>query len=467
MNVLGWLLVVGQGPWRLLPLTESPSSTEVSARRIDGGDLAQQAQAVGRVLQESGGAGAPIVLALESRHCLSARVSTPQSGRKRRQAWSFAFEEQVPVAAEDFVADFLPLGQGEALGVCVELAWLRPIVDALENQNLRMPLASPLAWLATAQAASDDPGLDAVVVRGQPQEARGVDVLELRDGRPLAWHWYPQDSLESLAPLQHGPSSPSATSKIGLVAPGDLAAAPGFGNPLGPEAAVLLGDVDSAAGRHALALISQGTTPWLNFRQGPLATRTPLQVYHRPTVALLVAVAIALLCVTAVTQWRTARYRSLQQQLVTQQAEVFAGLFPQQRLPSGIKARLTSEHRKLAGLGGQEADAGLIQEPSALAHLERVLEHLPSDVTFRVVGLQIDPDVIRVDGEALSHSDADRIVSSLRQSGHFEVEQPRTQTKSDESVGFLFTMRPRAGLASSAAVASGPPLEPAVAGGEP
>jgi hypothetical protein len=121
-------------------------------------------------------------------------------------------------------------------------------------------------------------------------------------------------------------------------------------------------------------------------------------------------------------------------------------------VPPSIKGRLASEKRRLEGLGGQAAGEALaaVQPISALTQLRDVLASLPSDVRYRILDLSIEPDLVRLDGQARGHAEADRLAAALRQSGRFDVEPPKTQLLKEGGVSFLFTAKPRAGQAKGA-----------------
>jgi len=154
---------------------------------------------------------------------------------------------------------------------------------------------------------------------------------------------------------------------------------------------------------------------------------------------------LLLVAVIGVTQWRAGRYAAIEADLAGREVELFKQTFPDQRVPVNIKSRLASEARKLAGLSGREAgDVAAMRPTSALVHLYALLASLPGDLRFRILDLSIDPDQLRVTGEARAHGDAERIAGSLRDTGRYEVDPPRTQALADRGVSFTFTARPLA-----------------------
>lgn len=80
-----------------------------------------------------------------------------------------------------------------------------------------------------------------------------------------------------------------------------------------------------------------------------------------------------------------------------------------------------------------------------MVHLQRVLGSLPTDLRYRILDLNIQPNRIRLDGQARSHVEAERLAMALRQSGTYEVESPKTEVLKERGVSFLFNAIPRAG----------------------
>ena len=154
------------------------------------------------------------------------------------------------------------------------------------------------------------------------------------------------------------------------------------------------------------------------------------------------AAVLLALSVAGAMQWRGRQYQALGRQYVQQQAAVFREAMPGQRVPASIKARLTSERRRLEALGGEVDGAAPAAGVSALAHLRAVLANLPADVRWRILDLNIQSSLIRVDGQALSHADAEGVASQLRQAGLYEVDPPKTQALRDGGVSFVFLARP-------------------------
>jgi hypothetical protein len=78
-----------------------------------------------------------------------------------------------------------------------------------------------------------------------------------------------------------------------------------------------------------------------------------------------------------------------------------------------------------------------------LWHLNEVLSSLQTDQRFRLLELAIEPDLIRLDGQARSYAQAEQLAVKLRESNVYEVTAPETRALQDRGVSFLFTATPR------------------------
>ncbi len=421
--------------------------------RNDDASLEAYAAAVRQHLADHGYTGGPVALALPSAWCLCAVIGTDELERGgRRRAMGFRLEEHLPISSEDVVGDYVDTGTGEALGVCAELDRLGAIVRALEAAGVRVRHICPAAILAAAWAAEQYPGVAAVLVcgggRDEAPAAPEYDFVELQNGRPVRWWWLAANDAAVSERLAACAATGDPSPRVAVIGPGD---APhtwdAAGADLEPVSPAVGGE--QAAALRATALLEGSASPWIDLRRDALAPPDPYQVYRRPVGALVAAAAVLLIGLSGVMQWRGRQYAALGRRYVQQQVDVFKEALPNQRVPGSVRNRLVSERRKLADLGGPSApDSGTqaAAAVSALEHLRRVLASLPKDLRYRILDLNIQPDLIRVDGEALSHVEAERLAVALRDTGLYEVEPPKTQALKDHGVSFLFTAKPRPGL---------------------
>jgi hypothetical protein len=139
-------------------------------------------------------------------------------------------------------------------------------------------------------------------------------------------------------------------------------------------------------------------------------------------------------------------YDDLAASLSREQMDVFRRAVPGQSVPLNVPARLASERRRLAGVGGavEAGGAEAVRTESALVHLRNILQALPRDTRFRILDLNIQPDRITVIGQARSFVEAERLTVDLRKSGRYQVPPAETRVLAERGVRFEFTARPKA-----------------------
>jgi hypothetical protein len=428
-----FVLFVGDDTWRIARV----GGDEVQVTPVGvGADVTADAEAAASRLAELGHDGGPVALALPSAWCLCATVATDGLERAgRRQAMAFRLEEHLPISAEDFVADFVDQGDA-ALGVCSDRHRLTAIIAALESVGVNVGAICPAALLAAGGVARGTDRTSVVVLA----DAGGWDVIAQADAGPTTWRWLGDDPA---AARETASSLLTATdTDAPLLVAGDEASA--FDHLA--LAQRLDGAVAEIAARRAAEVLAGDASPWVDLRRDALAAPGRGGLYRRPIAGLVVAAIVLLAAVWTVAELRGRAYLDRAREHRTAQVGAFRRALPDQRPPRSIVRRLRSEHRRLAGLGGQEtgyADLAASQGESALAHLRHVLGQLPGDLRWRIVDLSIRPDRVRVSGEARSHAEAERIALAARASGRYDVDPPETHALAGRGVSFRFTVRPR------------------------
>ncbi len=451
-----FVIFASEGPWRVARVRDG-AAEPVGVAAAEGASPAEHAGAARAALAELGHRGQPLLLALPSAWCLSAVISTDDLERGgRRRAMAFRLEEHLPIAAEDFVADFLETRSGEALGVCAEYDRLHGIVDALEAADLEVRHICPAALLAAADAAESVADVAGVLLAstGPPAsadaEASAADfnLVELDRGRPVRWWWFAGDAEALQSRLAAWAAGSDAALRL-VTLEAEESDAPAIALPETVEPVVLTQPtVEEAAALHAARVLDGLADPWIDLRCDKLARPDQHELYRRPVIACVAAVVLLLVSLTAAMHWRGRQYQQLTDRYEQQQIAAFRAALPDQPVPSTsvLKRRLESEQQKLAHISGEAAGASAgepLQPTSALVHLRTVLAAFPPDLRVRLLGLDIRPEVIRIDGQSRSHADADRIAGALRGTGVYDVDQPRTRALEDRGVSFLFTAEPR------------------------
>jgi hypothetical protein len=445
-------IFVGDGAWHVAAVRDA----QARLAPVAAADAALPARigALREQLVAMGYADEPVVLALASSWCLCANLSTEGLERgQRRREMAFRLEEHLPVSAEDLVADFINTRDAQAMGVCCELARVEPLVAAMEAAKIAVRHICPAATLAAEHAVGQHAQLGAVLLGWQDNAAAAgatsYDVLEIEAGKLSRWWWLAGDGPAAGAHLAGVAATREQPVLLAVLGCDELPGQAGEYAGLRrvdlqpPEAA-------QAAACQAARILQQGTSPWVDLRRDKLAAPQKHQVCAKPMAALVIAAAALLVAVSGVMVWRGWQYGAMLDQSLQRQSRIFRAAMPAQTVPPNIKGRLQSEQRKLAGLAGASGSAGAAAAtPSALVRLRDVLANLPGDLRYRILDLSIQPDLVRLEGQARSHVEAERLAASLRQSGLFDVEPPNTQAIRDAGVSFRFTAKPRASAATA------------------
>lgn len=474
-----------------------------------------------RRLRELGYRGQPLLLALGASLCLSGTVSAQGlPPRNRRQAMLYRFEELVPMAAEEFVADCAVEGEW-AYGVCVETARLLPLLEGLERAGVAIQYVCPASLLAAQFALRENKEFDAIlwgtarVARdapregGQPQSISptpcgstptgidesnyGTELVAIYQNQPRAWHRVNDGSAVQLRPYvgaiaqivgrsphlladpqsrqamarseqlegngsipAETPDSPAASLQVTP----DLTPKPVLDVPwlvLEPFAIPLF----EGAVRAAELVLSGSLRPWIDLRRDALAASDRYRAVRLPLVTAYVAAVCLLVIACGVLLWRAQRYERLATASENRQTSLFQRLFPNQGNPGLVRPRLESEEQRLLGLGGEAGD--LPNQPSAMVLLHQALNRLPTELRFRILSLRLSENRLYIEGQARTHGDAERLAAALRSNGGFRVEPPRTELLS--AGGVAFTLNCTADLATPPkAIAAASPLGGIAAG---
>ncbi len=389
------------------------------------------AGAVYRVMEEHGYSGQPTLLAIGSLSCLAATFS--HAGRamsRNHQTMAYALEEHLPIAAEDFVCDFLTAGD-EALGIAAETRELQQLVRGLENAGVAVGSVSPSALLAMqAEKGNRRPLPTAVVWR----HGERVELFHLSDGTPRVWRCIgtaPEDIAREITVLEMETGRKLET----LVARGFTEEQPESLRQRMNGVSVVVEErtIESAVVDVVSQILSGGEPAWIELRRNEIGDYDP----HRPirgSLRLLAVATACLLLTLAAALWiRGDKYGARAASAQTEQQAVFRRLFPGQAAPVGVHARLESEYRKLAGATGQSESSSELCP--VLPFLCTTLSAMPEEMRFRLHEIRFERERVYLEGEVRHHSDADVLATALRSAG-FDIRAPRTEQLAEEGVGF-------------------------------
>ena len=431
------MIEVSDAWWRLAGRVDgqvvvSSSTTFDEQEGIDG-----QADAIRDALEQRDYRGEPVLLALDSALCLSATLELDRPHQLRdRQAMLYRLEEWIPWAAEDIAADFADTG-GTALAVAAIAAPLRRLVEQLEQQGVRVLSIVPSALLAGLEHIRRQSS--AVCHLAAWQQDEGLDLLRADGGRITDWAWLPADarslrqeldwhalrSRDKLAVVTYR-LDPSLTAAIAGCTDCEL---------VEPEETDDLSRAD-AAFETAQRILSGAEESPIELRRGTVGTGDRGFAVRRHLWAMKAAAALLLVAVSVALLLRAHRYTILAEDLAAEQATVYQQVFPNKRVPVGIRSRLESELTQLHGVRGETGEVA--ETIPALLPLKRLLEALPADRRFRLAEMRIEEGRLYLDGEVREHSDAEAIAELLREQG-FNVASPRTHRVDGRTVSFRIT----------------------------
>lgn len=409
MANVGYILIPGSGgtAWRIA--TARGGAREVPAEAAATPGEIANALAAELSRQVDGYRGQGVLLALPSEWCLPATIAVADLPAARdRAALLYRLEEQLPLAAEQFTADFVRSGES-AMAVAVAGERVEPLVEALEHAGILVQSIAPLAMLATQQVAADLAKPTATVL--WEEDGAKLSVIAVRQGAPVAW------SLVNAASANEEEQIKLATDLMDL-----------GGTPSGEIDRRDGGALIRSAARLGEAVLAGKAAPWFEFRRDAIAAADPMRSLRPALNAALGAAAVLLIVLAVAMLWRGWRYDRLARDYEDQLTARFQEKFPGWAVPANVRAVVESEHRKLAarGTGALPPEA----RHSALRLMRDVLGNVGSDVRFAIDRMTINDTSIEIEGRVKSYEDVGPLVASARSAG-LEVPTPQMRKTTD------------------------------------
>jgi type II secretory pathway component PulL len=413
------LFVDDETRWRIAPASgDAPPA-----------DVESSTEQVAESLRQMGYRGEGIVLAVPSTWCMTATINVAQIPARDYKAMTYRLEEQLPLAAEAVVADFI-VRDGRALAVCARAESLRATIAALEAQGIAVQSAAPAMMLAAQELARDGKG-EQVLVLG---EASHINLIAIRDGVATSWALVSPDPRD--VALHLDVISLEFQGLLALracdVGPDVLRALVERGNvrELPP------GTVEQAARRQARNVLGGRSAAWGELRRGQLAGADPFRSYRKALNAALAAVAVLLLACSGAMLWRAHQYDSRTRANEAALATEFRRAFPGWAVPTNVKTVIESERRKALALA--QDGAGGRQNSSAVRTLHDVLSQLPGDEPWSIQRMSFDDASFQIEGKLRAYEALDRFAAAVRRAG-MSVTTPESRKGAD---GFWsFTLR--------------------------
>jgi hypothetical protein len=403
---------------------------------VDRTQPSEVAAVIARLLDERGHAGQPVVLALGSSEVIVTTAVTPSRKALKRTAMAFLVEPALPWSAEDSVIDYEHAGNGRAFMVAAEAASLRELIAALQERGILVASVSPLARLALEHHLEANASFAPRYVLVWGNAGTTVDLWLIENDRPVLWRWVPQEL----------PSVARELKQIALCEADDFLLVErnmpdGFLTSLCDLAALetrVVPPLDSedplvCGARHADAVLRGRRDSPIELCRDQLApadrhrsVRRELRLFQVSLVLLMVAVGLS-------AGFKGYQMEALRAECATREARLFHGLFPKEKVPVAVTARLQSEVTRLKGVRGESTD--LPQLTPYVNILERVFQALPDSLRFRLLEVRITNGRLDLVGQVRAHGDADRIADGLRAAG-LEVGSPNTHRLEKEGVEF-------------------------------
>jgi type II secretory pathway component PulL len=268
-----------------------------------------------------------------------------------------------------------------------------------------------------------------------------IDLWLVERDRPVFWNWLPCEVLPVARALRHlalseDPALPVAARHL----------PPDFLKASRAEAGLASVDLPSlgfddplvAATLEAAGVLEGQRAAAIELRRDQLAAKDRNRAI-RSHLKLVLGAALLFLAALAIGLFSQARQgQLLRDEYEQRQTILFGRLFPKERVPIAIHARLQSELARLKGVRGERTD--LPESTPFLAVLEPLLEALPADLRYRLLEVRIENGQLYLVGQVRAHGDADRIAEALRAAG-LEVASPQTNRLEKDGVEFRISGR--------------------------
>lgn len=430
------LILIDELGWRI-GITDGQTNTIESIHLPDEPVPADIAQAIVEQLSQAGDDNSThdshgnyplpdtVILGLPPHWCLCGTVAVPDlQPRQKRTAMAFSLEAKLPISVDGTVVDFI-LVDDAALGVAVQTEQLHSLIEALEDHGLRVDYICPTTLLAL-QNLTESTTLPASPLAWR--DRTGMNLLEL-DPELRVRHWRWQPGQADTTPTEEAAKEDLSEDERAWVE---------RCRPSDNETVHVVQEDLAESALLAAQLIQAGQIePLINLRRDALDVSDRLRRVRWQLNAVMASVAVFLLALTGVFLWRAHEYKQADVQYAASISALFQETFGDQPQPTSVRRRLNTRLRELQGLAGQQFDeVESTEKVSALWLLHDLLERIPVDLRVCLLNIKIEHDYLSIDGQARSHSDADRIAAALRSGGRFEVEPPSTRNLKEGGVSF-------------------------------
>jgi len=266
-----------------------------------------------------------------------------------------------------------------------------------------------------------------------------ADVFVLQDRQPIAWYSVPATASD--VALAIGPHLLASGGRFRASLRGvegnlrdELGHLPDF-----EIADASAGGGDEAALRGARRIVAGAVSPWIDLRrdEGLGSARQ-----GRATTMAIAACTLLVVCLCGAFVVRGMRYEALVDQYQQQKEAAFRQVFRNAVIPIGIESRLRSAADRLRA---PTVSTRGIDRAATLVMLGNVLSALPPAARFQVDEIDAEPHGVTLNGNVASLTAANQITASLRRAAALQVDDPRTQTLADGTIGLSMSVSDRLG----------------------
>jgi hypothetical protein len=393
------------------------------------------AGAVSSALRSAGYSGGSIAIGLPAAWCMAASISVADLPRNDTKAMLYRLEENLPLAAESVIADFAVGTAGQsALGVCVRIDQIAPLVHALESAGVPVQSIFATAIAAAQQISNNILQSPCLMLLAEPGESQ-VNVIVLRDCQPTHWALVPATVADIKLQLDLLSAELDSIPHIEAI---DLE------TQLAESLIETTSQIITVRDRAGTAAVTQFASrvlaghvkPWLEFRRDALAIADPIRLYRKWVDLSLVAGIALLVALTAVFLFRANRYSHVEQTSTAEMTAAFTEHFPGWDIPVNVRAVVDAQYRKTTG--SLDPSASGLARGSALTTLHDVLIPMLSQDHFQIERMAFHDHSFEISGRLQSYEQVDALSKVARSAGM--VVTP-AQTRRDADGTWTFTIQ--------------------------
>ncbi|MEM7475739.1 MAG: hypothetical protein AAF483_12170 [Planctomycetota bacterium] len=425
------VLVQREDAW-FLALAERTEFSQLEPICDSQADPAELASAVVQRLASTNGRVFQLaVLVSSSRVFHSSFPASEIGGAKNSKAIPYRLEADLPLSAEELLADW-SFGEDQSVsGFAMDRSWINARILALVDQAKESGFQVEVGLLSARSLAT----CQSLVEQGRVPEssillienADKIEMFKLESKVPTQWRiMHSSSSVAEWKLLLADSSDPVFI--LNSSEPNDWAQ--NLDRPT-----TLLGDnQEQLALKCASRLLARPRLAWINFARDASLVGGGDQVQQNWSRLLTVA-SVCVLLVAGAIFYRSFQLKAETARLQAEQGVVFTSTFPGQRQPAAILRRFRSEYAKT--VGARATNSAEVQTPQeAIPILGELVASLPLNIPFAVSELRVEDGAIYLDLEIQKHEDAGLIAEALG-SERIRLGPPSTDSTGEKVTALL------------------------------